>query len=221
MNQKENFFKGFMKENPLFVSVLGMCPSLAVTTKVENAIGMGIAVFFVLTLSNFIISLLMSSKRLRELIKPVRIPVYIIVIASLVTIVEMVMHAYLEPLYQSLGVFIPLIVVNCIILGRAEAFASQNKPLDSAVDGMGMALGFTMALLIISLFREILGTGTITIWGSLAIDLGFIFDFLKITPINMFVKPVGAFLSFAFILATITAIKIHRDNKKTAEVSKQ
>ncbi|MDD4184692.1 MAG: electron transport complex subunit RsxE, partial [Candidatus Izemoplasmatales bacterium] len=164
MNQKENFFKGFMKENPLFVSVLGMCPSLAVTTKVENAIGMGIAVFFVLTLSNFIISLLMSSKRLRELIKPVRIPVYIIVIASLVTIVEMVMHAYLEPLYQSLGVFIPLIVVNCIILGRAEAFASQNKPLDSAVDGMGMALGFTMALLIISLFREILGTGTITIW---------------------------------------------------------
>jgi len=221
MNQKENFFKGFVKENPLFVSVLGMCPSLAVTTKVENAIGMGIAVFFVLTLSNLIISLLMSSKKLRELIKPVRIPVYIIVIASLVTIVEMIMHAYLEPLYQSLGVFIPLIVVNCIILGRAEAFASQNKPLDATIDGMGMALGFTSALLIISLFREILGTGLITIWGNLTLDLGFIFDFLKITPINMFVKPVGAFLSFAFILATIYAIKNHRENKKAGEVSKQ
>ncbi len=214
MNQKENFFKGFVKENPLFVSVLGMCPSLAITTKVENAIGMGVAVFFVLTLSNLVISLIMNSKFLRDLVKPVRIPVYIIVIASLVTIVEMVMHAYFESLYKSLGVFIPLIVVNCIILGRAEAFASENKPLDSAIDGMGMALGFTFAILIISLFREILGSGMITIWGDAALDLGFIFEFLRISPIDIFIKPVGAFLSFAFILATVVAIRSAGDRRK-------
>ncbi len=214
MNQKDNFFKGFVKENPIFVSVLGMCPSLAITTSLENAIGMGIAVFFVLTLSNLIISLIMSSKFLRELVKPVRIPVYIVVIASLVTIVEMVMHAYLISLYNSLGVFIPLIVVNCIILGRAEAFASDNKPLDSAVDGMGMALGYTMALMIISFFREFLGKGTITIWGNLSLDLTFIFDWLRIEPIDMFIKPVGAFLTLGFIFAVIAAMNNHKEAKK-------
>ncbi len=220
MNQKQNFFKGFVKENPIFVSVLGMCPSLAITTSVENAIGMGIAVFFVLTLSNLLISLIMSSKFLRELVKPVRIPVYIVVIASLVTIVEMVMHAFLIDLYNSLGVFIPLIVVNCIILGRAEAFASENKPLDSAVDGMGMALGYTMALMIISFFREFLGKGSITIWGSLSLDLGFIFDWLNITPIDMFVKPVGAFLTLGFIFAIIAAMNNKKKEKELAKEAK-
>ncbi len=216
MTKKENLLKGFVKENPLFVSVLGMCPSLAVTTSLENAIGMGIGVFFVLVLSNLIISLIMSNEKLAELVKPVRIPVYIVVIATLVTIVEMFMHAFLYDLYLSLGVFIPLIVVNCIILGRAEAFASSNKPVDSVLDGVGMALGFTGAIAIISIFREFLGAGSITIWGSLSINLSFIFDFLGMEPIAMFVQPVGAFLSFGLILAGITAI----GNKRAEKLAK-
>jgi electron transport complex protein RnfE len=216
MNQKENFLKGFIKENPLFVSVLGTCPSLAITTSVENAIGMGIAVLFVLVLSNWIISMLMVNEKMREWIKPVRIPVFIVVIATLVTVVEMVMHAYLVSLYESLGVFIPLIVVNCIILGRAEAFASTNKPVSAIVDGAGMALGYTFALLLISLVRELLGSGTLTIWGDLSLNLRFLFDFLKITPIDMFTKPVGAFLTFGFILAAITALS----NTKQAKLKK-
>lgn len=207
MTKKENLLKGFVKENPLFVSVLGMCPSLAVTTSLENALGMGLGVFFVLVLSNLIISLIMSNPTLAELVKPVRIPVYIVVIATLVTIVEMLMHAYLPlNIFNSLGVFIPLIVVNCIILGRAEAFASKNKPVDSVLDGIGMALGFTGALIIISLFREFLGKGTITIWGNAVLNMTFVFDFLKIEPMAMFIQPVGAFLSFGLILAIITAI---------------
>jgi electron transport complex protein RnfE len=219
VNKKENFFKGIIKENPLFVSLLGMCPSLAVTTSLENAIGMTLGVFFVLVLSNFIISLIMSNSKLAELVKPVRIPVYIVVIATLVTIVEMVMHAYLPSLFFSLGVFIPLIVVNCIILGRAEAFASSNKPVDSVIDGVGMALGYGLAIMTISIFREFLGKGTLTVWGDLQINLTFIFDFLKIEPIAMFVQPVGAFLTFGLILATITAIANNHKNKLAKKVA--
>lgn len=219
MNKKENFFKGIIKENPLFVSLLGMCPSLAVTTSLENAIGMTLGVFFVLVLSNFIISLIMSNSKLAELVKPVRIPVYIVVIATLVTIVEMVMHAYLPSLFFSLGVFIPLIVVNCIILGRAEAFASSNKPVDSVIDGVGMALGYGLAIMTISIFREFLGKGTLTVWGDLQVNLTFIFDFLKIEPIAMFVQPVGAFLTFGLILATITAIANNHKNKLAKKVA--
>jgi len=219
VNNKENFFKGIIKENPLFVSLLGMCPSLAVTTSLENAIGMTLGVFFVLVLSNFIISLIMSNSKLADLVKPVRIPVYIVVIATLVTIVEMVMHAYLPSLYFSLGVFIPLIVVNCIILGRAEAFASSNKPLDSVIDGVGMALGYGLAIMTISIFREFLGNGTLTVWGDLQVNLTFIFDFLKIEPIAMFVQPVGAFLTFGLILATITAIANNHKNKLAKKVA--
>jgi electron transport complex protein RnfE len=217
MTKKENLLKGFFKENPLFVSVLGMCPSLAVSTSLENALGMGIGVFFVLVMSNFIISLIMSNKKLAELVKPVRIPVYIVVIATLVTIVEMVMHAFLTDLYNALGVFIPLIVVNCIILGRAEAFASENKPLDSVLDGIGMALGFTGAIALIAIFREFLGAGTITVWGNLVINLTKIFDLIGITPIDMFLQPAGAFLSFGLILAALTAIG---NNKKAKEEKK-
>jgi len=216
MNQKENFFKGILKENPLFVSVLGMCPSLAVTTTLENAIGMSVAVFFVLVLSNFLVSLLMSSKKLAELVKPVRIPVYIVIIATLVTIVEMVTHAFVYNLYVSLGVFIPLIVVNCIILGRAEAFASNHKPIDAVVDGMGMAAGYGLALVLISLVRESLGSGTITIWGSLQINLMPVFDYLRIQPLDMFTKPVGAFMTFGFLLAIILAF----GNKRQAKLEK-
>jgi electron transport complex protein RnfE len=218
MNQKENFLKGLFKENPLFVGLLGMCPSLAVTLSMENAFGMTIAVIFVLVLSNFIISLIMSQPKLAELVKPVRIPVYIVVIATLVTVVEMLMHAYAISLYQSLGIFIPLIVVNCIILGRAEAFAADNKPLDSVVDGLGMAFGFGMAIIIVSFFREFLGTGMLTFWtaadGSpIALDLTFIFDFLRITPIDMFVKPAGAFITLGFILAFIAAFVAKKQAK--------
>jgi len=216
MNNKENLLKGILSENPLFVSVLGMCPSLAVSTSLENALGMGIGVFFVLVLSNLIISLIMSNNKLSELVKPVRIPVYIVIIATLVTIVEMLMHAFLIDLYNSLGVFIPLIVVNCIILGRAEAFASQNKPKDSVIDGIGMALGFTAALALISIFREFLGAGTITIWGSLQLNLTGFFDFIGISPIGMFVQPAGAFLSIGLILAALTAI----GNKRKAKEAK-
>ncbi len=222
MNQKQNFFKGIIKENPLFVTVLGTCPSLAITTSLENAIGMGIAVFFVLVLSNLIISLLTVNPKMKELVKPVRIPVYIVVIATLVTIVEMVLHAFLVDLYNSLGVFIPLIVVNCIILGRAEAFASDNKPVDSVVDGMGMAIGYTLALMSISFFRELLGRGLITVWGEksanpIQLNLLPIFEFIGIEPINMFLKPVGAFLTFGFILAVLAAIA----NKKAAKMASE
>ncbi|QWC00362.1 electron transport complex subunit E [Mycoplasmatota bacterium] len=214
MNKKDNFLKGILKENPLFVSLLGMCPSLAVTTSVENALGMTVAVVFVLVLSNFIISLIMSSEKLAALVKPVRIPVYIVVIATLVTVVEMLMHAYLINLYKSLGIFIPLIVVNCIILGRAEAFASENKPVDSIIDGLGMALGFGVAIVTVSIFREFLGTGLLTIWGNLQINLNFIFDFLRMSPVGMFTQPAGAFISLGFILAVIAAVSAKRQEKQ-------
>ena len=219
MTKKENFLKGIFKENPIFVALLGLCPTLAVTTSLENAIGMSIAVIFVLVLSNFIISLIMHNDKLAELVKPVRIPVYIVVIATLVTLVEMLMHAYLIELYKALGIFIPLIVVNCIILGRAEAFASENKPIDSVIDGLGMSFGFALAIMLISIFREFLGSGVLTIWKSLQIDLRFIFDFLRIAPIDMFIKPAGAFISLGFILAIIIAIT-NRSKERMAEKEK-
>ncbi len=217
MTKKENLLKGFIKENPLFVSVLGTCPSLAITKSIENALGMGAAILLVLVLSNLIISLINSSKWLRESIEQIRIPVYIVVIATLVTIVDLVMQAFLPELHSTLGVFIPLIVVNCIILGRAEAYASKNKPLDSVIDGISMALGYTMALAIISLIREVLGAGSITIWGNLKLNLMPIYNFLGIEPNSLFVSPAGAFLTFGFVLATIAAIKNAKANKKEAK----
>jgi len=220
MTVKENFFKGFIKENPLFVTVLGTCPALAITTKFENSIGMGIAVFFVLVLSNLLVSLVTVNPKIRAMVMPVRIPVYIVLIATLVVIVEMVMEAFLQPLYVTLGVFIPLIVVNCIIFGRAEAYAGDHKPLESVVDGAGMALGYTLAIMIISFFRELLGSGTLTIWGDLQINLRGVFTFIGITPINMFVQPVGGFFVFGFIMAVIAAIENAKQNKKATEVNK-
>jgi len=220
---KDNFFKGFVKENPLFVTVLGTCPALAITKSVENAIGMGIALFFVLVLSNLLVSLVTFKPKIRELVMPVRIPVYIVLIASLVVIVENLMNAFVPNLYQTLGVFIPLIVVNCIIFGRAEAYAGDHKPVESMIDGAGMALGYTLAIMIISLVREILGAGTITIWGTLQIDLNFIYDFLGIQPVDMFLQPVGAFITFGVILAVIAAVQNKKTEKallKKNEVSK-
>lgn len=218
MNKTENFLKGIIKENPLFVALLGMCPSLAVTTSLENAIGMSIAVFFVLVMSNFLVSLVMSNTKLAEMVKPVRIPVYIVIIATLVTLVQMVMHAFLINLFISLGIFLPLIVVNCIILGRAEAFASENTPLDSVIDGAGMAVGYGIAIMLISFFREILGNGTLTIWGNLQIDFMPLYNLLHIQPISLFTQPAGAFLTFGLLLGTITMVVNIQKNKSAKGV---
>lgn len=150
----KEFTKGFIKENPVFVMALGLCPTLAVTTSVINAIGMGLAATFVLVFSNIFISLIKN-----VIPTKIRIPAFIVVIASFVTIVDMVMYAYLPAIHKSLGLFIPLIVVNCIILGRAEAFASKNNVFRSILDGLGMGLGFTLALIILGSIREVLGAG--------------------------------------------------------------
>lgn len=148
--------KGIIKENPVFVMALGLCPTLAVSTSVMNAIGMGLAATFVLLCSNIIISLIK-----KMIPSKIRIPAFIVVIASFVTIVDMVMEAYFPALHKSLGLFIPLIVVNCIILGRAEAFASKNNVIRSVLDGIGMGIGFTFALIVIAVIRELLGAGQI------------------------------------------------------------
>ena len=156
MNKLQLITKGILKENPTFVLILGMCPTLATTTSAINGMGMGAATLAVLIMSNIVISLI------KNLIPDkVRIPAFIVVIASFVTVIQLLMQAYLPSLYQSLGIFIPLIVVNCIILGRAEAFASKNNALDSALDGLGIGLGFTLSLTLIGAVREMLGSGAI------------------------------------------------------------
>lgn len=156
MSKLQIITKGILKENPTFVLILGMCPTLGVTSSAINGMGMGVATMAVLIMSNIVISLI------KNLIPDkVRIPAFIVVIASFVTIIEMLMQAYLPSLYSALGVFIPLIVVNCIILGRAEAFASKNGVLDSALDGIGIGLGFTLSLTVIGAVREMLGAGAI------------------------------------------------------------
>ena len=202
--------KGFIKENPLFVLLLGTCPSLATTTSLEGAIGMGILFTFVLIGSNVVISIL------RKIIpSQIKIPCYIVIIATFVTIVKMLSEAFLPELYSTLGVFISLIVVNCIVLGRAEAFASKNSVGASLLDGIGMGLGYTFALIIMGLVREILGTGGITI--------GEIFTFLpnvSFTPLadysmNIFTMPAGAFLVFGIILDILA----YHANKK-ADIEK-
>ena len=168
MSEKPNRFfkelnKGLWEENPIFRLVLGMCPTLAVTTSLENGLGMGLAATFVLVCSNMVIA------TVRNIIpSKVRIPCFIVVIATFVTIVDLVMNAFAPGLHESLGLFIPLIVVNCIILGRAEAFASKNSIVMSIADGIGMGIGFTLGLAVLATVREVLGAGTITLWGDLA-----------------------------------------------------
>lgn len=155
MSLMNEFTKGIIKENPLFRLVLGMCPALAITTSVDNGLGMGAAFTAVLLASNIVIS------SMRKIIPDsVRIPAYIVIIASFVTMTDLAMHAYTPALYESLGIFIPLIVVNCIILGRAEAFANKNSVVPAVFDALGMGLGFTLALVIVCTFREVLGAGT-------------------------------------------------------------
>ena len=156
MSKLQIITKGILKENPTFVLILGMCPTLGVTSSAINGMGMGVATMAVLIMSNIVISMIKSL-----IPDKVRIPAFIVVIASFVTIIEMLMQAYLPSLYASLGVFIPLIVVNCIILGRAEAFASKNGVLDSALDGIGIGLGFTLSLTVVGAVREVLGAGSI------------------------------------------------------------
>ena len=185
----ERLWNGIVKENPTFVLMLGMCPTLAVTTSAMNGLGMGLTTAVVLALSNLIISLL------RKIIPDkVRIPAFIVIIASFVTIVELLLKAYLPSLNDALGVYIPLIVVNCIILGRAESYAYSNPPIPSLFDGVGMGLGFSVALTMIGGVREILGNGTL-------------FDFQVMpdayTPIGIFVLAPGAF----FVLAALTAVQ--------------
>lgn len=156
MSKLQLITKGIIKENPTFVLILGMCPTIGVTSSAINGCGMGVATMAVLIMSNIVISLIKNF-----IPDKVRIPAFIVVIASFVTMIEMLMQAYVPALYESLGVFIPLIVVNCIILGRAEAFASKNTPLDSALDGIGIGLGFTASLTVIGAVREVLGSGSI------------------------------------------------------------
>ena len=210
--------KGIIKENPLFVLLLGTCPSLATTTSLEGAIGMGILFTFVLVGSNVVISLL------RKIIPAqIKIPCYIVIIATFVTIVKMLSEAFLPELYSTLGVFISLIVVNCIVLGRAEAFASKNSVGASLLDGVGMGIGYTLALVIMAFAREFLGTGGITI--------GEIFTFLphvSFTPLAnysmaVFTMPAGAFLVLGIILAILASINMHKENiaKVNAKLAKE
>ncbi|MGI6719269.1 MAG: electron transport complex subunit RsxE [Bacteroidales bacterium] len=190
MNQVKNLTKGILKENPLFVLVLGTCPSLAVTTSASNGLGMGLAVLFVLVMSNVVISLL------KNLISDnIRIPAYIVIIATFVTVVDLVMQAYVPALHDRLGIFIPLIVVNCIVLGRAEAFASKNTVWSSLIDGLGMGLGFTLALVLLGSLREILGS--LSIFG---------YDIASGDGMLLFVLAPGAFICLGFLIAIVNTL---------------
>ena len=188
----ERLYNGIIKENPTFVMMLGMCPTLAVTTSAKNGIGMGLATMVILTASNLMISLL------RKIIPDgVRMPAYIVVVASFVTIVEFLMEGFIPALYSALGIYIPLIVVNCLILGRAESFAAKNNPVASLADGVGMGLGFTLGLTVLGIIREILGAGSV---------FGFVL-LPEVTNVLLFVLPPGAFISLGYLIAVVNKIK--------------
>ena len=190
----ERIYNGVIKENPTLVLMLGMCPTLAVTTSCMNGFGMGVSTLVVLVMSNLVIS------ALRKVIPDaVRLPAYIVIVASLVTVVELLMEAYVPDIYDALGIYIPLIVVNCIILGRAEAYASKNPPLLSAMDGLGMGLGFTISLSVIGLIRELLGAGTV--FGMQVMPSAY-------KPIAIFIKAPGAFLVLAVLVIIMNSLKI-------------
>ena len=193
MNKKEILRQGLFTENPVFVLLLGMCPTLGVTTTFQNAIGMGLSVLFVLLFSNFVISSLQ-----KVIPDQVRIPSFIVIIATGVTVLEMLLQAYLPDLANQLGIFIPLIVVNCIILGRAESFASKNKISDSLVDALGMGLGFTLGLVILGGVRELIGTGSLLGFQLLPEPISF--------PILSY--PAGAFLTMGLIIAIFNAYRL-------------
>jgi len=191
MNQWQNFIKGFVKENPVFVLLLGMCPTLGTTTSAINGLGMGLATAFVLTMSNIVVSLIKGA-----IPDKVRIPSFIVVIASFVTLVDLLMAGFAPALHEQLGLFIPLIVVNCIVLGRAEAFASKNNVWSSLIDGLGMGLGFTFALFILGSVRELLGSGSI---------LGY--KFISGDGMLVFVLAPGAFIALGYIIAIMNKVR--------------
>lgn len=191
MNQLQNFTKGFIKDNPVFVLLLGLCPTLGVTTTAINGLGMGLATMFVLVMSNLVVSLI------KNLIPDkIRIPSFIVIIASFVTIVELTMQAYTPALFEALGLFIPLIVVNCVVLGRAEAFASKNNIISSVIDGFGMGLGFTFALFLLGAVREILGSGAILSM-----------KFIQGDGMLVFVLAPGAFIALGYLIAIMNRLK--------------
>lgn len=193
----ERLYNGVVKENPTLVLMLGMCPTLAVTTSAINGAGMGLASTVVLALSNLMISLLRKAIPDR-----VRMPAYIVIVASFVTMVQFLMQGFVHSLYQSLGIYIPLIVVNCIILGRAESYASKNKPVESLFDGLGMGLGFTLSLTVLGAFREILGAGTVFGFSFIPANNPTSFE-----PISIFVMAPGAFFVLAMLVAAMNKIK--------------
>lgn len=196
------FTKGLIKENPTLVTLLGMCPTLAVTTMAVNGIGMGLATTFVLVCSNIVISLLKN-----VIPKSVRLPSFIVIIAGFVTLISFILQGYLPSLYSSLGIFLSLITVNCIILGRAEAFASKNKLVPSILDGLGMGLGFTLALFIMGSIREILGSGS---WMGIKLPV------ISSTPMLFFIMPAGGFFTLGCIIALVNKIA---NRKPPAEIS--
>jgi len=191
MNKLSIITKGIIKGNPIFVLVLGMCPTLGTTTSAFNGLGMGLATTFVLMLSNLVISLIAGFIPAK-----VRIPSFIVVIAVFVTVVQLVMQAYVPALYETLGLFIPLIVVNCIVLGRAEAFASKNKPLDSFLDGLGAGIGFTLGLTVLGTVRELLGSGAFFGWKILPGD-----------AMLVFILAPGAFIALGYLMVLFNKIK--------------
>ena len=196
MSLLENFKKGLWRENAVFRLLLGLCPTLAVTTSAENGLGMGLATTFVLVGSNIVVSLM------RQVIPAkVRIPAFIVIIASFVTVVQLCMEAYFYDLYKALGIFIPLIVVNCVILGRAEAFASKNRLLPSMMDGLGMGTGFTLALFVLGAVRELFGSGTL---------LGYAVFGTGYQPLILMILPPGAFIAMGLLLAAMNFIDNHR-----------
>ncbi len=219
MKEKENkvslksiFKDGVITSNPLFVSLLGLCPALAITDKVMNAIGMTMAFLFVLLLSNIVISLL------RKVIpNEIRIPVYIIIVATFVTCVSLLMQAFTPALYTELSTFINLIVVNCIILGRAEAFASKNKVLPSIMDAIGQSIGYGLALLLIAFVREVLGTQSITLSNPFNASQSFTIPLLENFKIGLFTSSAGAFITMAIVLAIVSVIGTKIKNKKKGD----
>ena len=189
MSLLENFKKGLWRENAVFRLLLGLCPTLAVTTSAENGLGMGFATTFVLVGSNVVVSMLRQS-----IPSKVRIPAFIVIIASFVTVVQLCMEAYFYDLYKALGIFIPLIVVNCVILGRAEAFASKNRIVPAMVDGLGMGTGFTLALFVLGAVRELFGSGTL---------LGYAVFGVGYQPLILMILPPGAFIAMGLLLAAM------------------
>ncbi|MDD2634017.1 MAG: electron transport complex subunit E [Bacteroidales bacterium] len=204
MNNLKNFTKGFFKENPVFILLLGLCPTLGVTTSAINGLGMGLATTFVLIGSNVVIAIIKGF-----IPDKVRIPAFIVVIASFVTIIDLVMSAYVPALYESLGLFIPLIVVNCIVLGRAEAFASKNTVFSSLIDGLGMGLGFAFALTLLGGLREILGSIAIFNWKifeGIAHLINPETDYTQPDGILVFVLAPGAFFGLAYLIVLMKKI---------------